>query len=459
MIKDLIKKYGRIVLKRLINDSTLPESLWRLEYQDQQLSLYGVRLQDLLDEFGSPLHLVDWSRLEDQLTSFQFAKGNDGLEVFYSYKTNPLPALLRRLHQNGAGAEVISAYELWLAFHLGVSPKQIIYNGPAKSDQSIEQSIDKDILLFNFNHPEEISRVQSILRRKKRSLRVGVRVVGSDSWAGQLGLTMDEAIEAYRYLLGQNEFIVHGLHSHRGVLIRTEAELDAYLQEILVFVGRLQRELDWLPKVLDLGGSLAIPTVRYLKSWEKRLAQSFQLSPQAPQPEATLSIERYAAIILDRVQKFFKERQWPMPRIVLEPGRALTGACQMLLTRVCDVRHASSLNYVIVDAGTAVADPIKSEFHQLFPLAQKDQMQRYRMVGPICHMGDVLYPICNLPQMQAGDAVAIMDSGAYFLAEDRSFSFPRPGVVAIDRQGMVQMIRRPESFTDIIHRDELIQQL
>jgi len=453
-IKDFLKKLGRDLLQALPAEQNLPESLWNLRYENSDLTLYGVKLQDLLREFGSPLHLLDWSRLDDQLKSFQLSWSKQEIEVFYSYKTNPLVGMLRRLHQNGAGAEVISGFELWLALQLGVPGKRIIYNGPGKSDDSIEQAINKEILLYNFNHAEEIPRVQSILQRMNKTLRVGLRVVGQNGWSGQLGFGMDEAVECYRKLLNQAEFDVQGLHSHRGFLIESQEDLTSYLQGILNFVDRLHKELGWVPKILDLGGSLAVPTVRYLKPLEQRLARTFLLEPQPPQPGRVIDIESYGKIIIDAVGRFCKDRQIALPQIVIEPGRALTSNVQMLLTQVMTVRHSSGFTYAVMDAGTAVADPLKSEFHQLFPLTQGSDQKMYRLVGPICHMGDVLFQARKLPKLKAKDGLVIMDSGAYFLAEDRSFSFPRPGVVGIDKSGAVQLIRRNQEFSDIIHRDK-----
>ena len=76
----------------------------------------------------------------------------------------------------------------------------------------------------------------------------------------------------------------------------------------------------------------------------------------------------------------------------------------------------------------------------------------YRLVGPICQPGDVIYPCVRLPRLSPGDTLMIMDSGAYFEPDSTSFSFQRPGTVAIDGE-QVQTIRRAESFQDMIHRD------
>ncbi|HEX2674346.1 MAG TPA: hypothetical protein VHM25_25895, partial [Polyangiaceae bacterium] len=118
----------------------LSPALWDLvDDPERGLTLEGIPLADLVEQFGSPLHVVRASRLRDNARRFQRVPSGAarGCEVFYSYKTNPIPGVLRTLHEQGIGAEVISPYELWLAKELGVPPERTIYNGPAKSDDSL----------------------------------------------------------------------------------------------------------------------------------------------------------------------------------------------------------------------------------------------------------------------------------------------------------------------------------
>ena len=85
--------------------------------------------------------------------------------MFSSYKTNPVPGVLARLHGHGVGAEVISPYELWLAMRLGVPGERIIYNGPAKSPASIRAAIRHGALLVNAN---SVSEARLIARDRRR---------------------------------------------------------------------------------------------------------------------------------------------------------------------------------------------------------------------------------------------------------------------------------------------------
>src|SRR5688500_5589614 len=154
------------------------------------LTLDGLPLHAVGRHCGFPLHIVNAARLRDNARRFlAVPPGRErGCEVYYSYKTNPIPGVLTELHALGLGAEVISHYELWLARRLGVPPDRIVFNGPAKSDRAIREAIDAGIQLLNVNHREEIPRVAAIAGHLGRKPRVGVRITVGDGWTGQFGV-------------------------------------------------------------------------------------------------------------------------------------------------------------------------------------------------------------------------------------------------------------------------------
>jgi diaminopimelate decarboxylase len=122
---------------------------------------------------------------------------------------------------------------------------------------------------------------------------------------------------------------------------------------------------------------------------------------------------------------------------------------------MCTRSASDGIDYAIVDGGTSIASILKCELHQLYRVtdfgARADR--EYRLAGPISHPGDILASCIRLPRLAAGDVLLIMDSGAYFEPDSTSFSFPRPATLALDK-GTVRIIRRAESFADMIHRDE-----
>ena len=134
----------------------------------------------------------------------------------------------------------------------------------------------------------------------------------------------------------------------------------------------------------------------------------------------------------------------------------MTGNTQHLIASVLTTKasHGEEPDYAILDAGVNVAEYVRYEYHDIAPVTQAlaKRTHRYRIAGPICQPGDVLYASVQLPEMQPGARVVIYDSGAYFVAASNQFSFPRPGVAAIDADGNAKLWRRAELFEDIVDR-------
>ena len=130
------------------------------------LACDSVSLASLREKWGSPLHVVLARRLRENASEFLAVNGSGRTraEVYYSYKSNPVPGVLQLLHGLGIGAEVISEYELWLALKLGVPANRIVFNGPAKSTAAIHDAVAQDLLLLNVNHREEIDVVATVAR-------------------------------------------------------------------------------------------------------------------------------------------------------------------------------------------------------------------------------------------------------------------------------------------------------
>lgn len=447
-IKEYLREKIRLYLKYRHPSQLLPPTTWGLAYADSQLNLHGVALNTLLDEYGSPLHVADAARLQANLNGFQL--GGKCL-VYYSYKTNPVPGLLAYLHQLGAGAEVISEYELWLARSLGVPPSKIIFNGPAKSDAALHWAIENEIHAIHVNHLEELGRISEIAQKLNKIARIGLRVTHS-GWQAQFGLSLHNniALDALASALKTPHVRVVSLHCHRGFAIRDESDLTAHLNPLFHFCEAAYQQHNWLPEILDIGGSLAIPSVYTLSTKEAQRAWTFFHPPAAPNLEKTLSPQRYAQQAHASILNFFNEKRWPLPEIALEPGRALTGNAQMLLTRAIEIRKDHPASNIVLDAGISVARSARDDFHQLFPLQeQHTQPSLYRLVGPICHPGDVLYPAWQLPPVEIGNGFAIMDSGAYFTSDASSFSFPQPGVAIVQPDGSHRLWRRTQGFEDM----------
>ena len=437
----------------------LPPATWGLTHEPGRgLCLEGVSLHELLGEWGSPLHVVHAAALERNLAAFQRpGPGGHACEVYYSCKTNPVPGVLLQIKALGGGIEVISPYELWLARELGFAPGKIIYNGPAKSEESIRSAIEDGILAINANHREEIALIARLAREAGRRPTVGVRVTPQRGWAGQFGIPIatGEALAAFEEAVSHDSLRVASLHAHLGRLMHSADDLAGFVAEILAFCDEVRARLGVEFEILDFGGSLGIPTVRALDPRDQLLNRAFQRPLPTPDPRSAFAIEAYASRLVAEVEAHYRALGRPVPRIVVEPGRALTGNTQMLVASVIIGKESSSgPSFLVLDAGINVAEGVLSEYHQLFPVNRYGEpaTRTYALAGPICTPADITYPAAELPALQPGDSVAIMDAGAYFVPFATSFSFPQPGIVMV-RDGEVVPLRRAETFEDLIDRD------
>lgn len=456
-----LKRWGKTWGRRILGAKYRPELApphWGLARKNGELAMRGVALSSIVATHGTPLHVVDEVRLIDNLKAFQTVPAGiaQGLEVFYSYKTNPVPWVLESLHRHGAGAEVISEYELWLAIQLKVPAQKIVYNGPAKSKASLETAIKMGIHSIHVNNLEELDLIASLAQKIGQRARVGIRITSLSGWTGQFGFPVEDgsALRAYEHALALPDLEVVALHSHRGFLIRDVPTLQDYLNFLLDFCQTLHLQLGWSPQVLDVGGSLGVPTTRYLDAKEIKQSVRYLVPPKTPQPEASLGAAQYAEIVLKQVNAHFSGQGLALPQLISEPGRALTANAQMLIASVENIRKSDDFDFAVLDAGVSVASIVTSEYHAVLPLCEGSQPARcHRLVGPICHMGDTLFPAQYLSPLKVGDALAIMDSGAYFIADASSFSFPQPAVVALTRQGDVIKVRERESFEHLVSLD------
>lgn len=438
--------------------SQLAPAYWGLDADPRRgLSLGAVSLHEMLEKQGSPLLVLDVAALKRNARQFLGQQSGAGLEVFYSYKTNPVSFVLSTLHAEGIGAEVISAYELWLALRLGVPPERIVYNGPVKSEASVREAIARGIGLITANHAEEIEQLARLAAEVGRTARTGIRASMAHGWSGQFGVPMgEEAVQAFARARSLPSLDVRALHVHRGGMIRSEAEFSGFVGVVLAFSDTLAERLGIDLEILDFGGSLGTPSVDHIAPLDYRLNRTLLRSLPAPDVSAALGIERYAAILSRMVGEHFARNGRPRPRIFVEPGRALTGNTQFLLTKVHSLKRAADRTYAILDAGINIAEPVRSEYHQLFAVNRicEPATQVYTVVGPICTPADTLYPAVRLPQLAVGDSLCIMDAGAYFVPFATSFSYPQPAMVAIEAD-RTQLIRRAEQFEDMAGRDLL----
>lgn len=259
--KKMLSKADRNPTWRTMHDI----ALWNLERRGSLLYWGGCSLSDLARAHGTPLYVVNpglvTGRYEGFLRLFQAAGLN--AKVFFSYKTNPVPAVLKPLAALGCGAEVISEFEFWLADRLSIDGAGIIVNGSVKSQDLLRQAVEKEVTLINVETVEEMLRLRQFASARKRTANVGLRInpcLAKGSWdftltAGSkkshIGFRKGDAAwgEALAILREDPALRLRGLHFHIGSGILSVRPYEAALRVVLEMWRELL-ERDFIPRFL-----------------------------------------------------------------------------------------------------------------------------------------------------------------------------------------------------------------
>jgi len=446
-------------------EAPLQLSLWDLTTNSNgRMALRGHDCVSLAQRYGTPLILVDKEHLTKTYSKFlnSFSSVYPNVEVSYSYKSNPLPGVLQHLHQLGAGAEVVSPNELRLALSLGVSPDNIIYNGPGKTLDGLELAVSKHIRLINIDGFAEIEAINRLAGQYGVKQQVAVRVITSVGWKTKFGFRIHDgsAALAYRQLKQCAHIDPCGIHFHLSTGMENLQAYAKAVSEMLALAGWLAAELGLKLRYFDLGGGFnTISTVRYYSAWEQRLmAKNLPVQEATFQPKLPVSACAETIAALFRKSIAFSADRPPM--IILEPGRAVTCSSQILLLKVLDIKDSGNgMADVILDGGKNVAAPLAWECHALLhasrPSAPLDKF--YTLYGPLCTPYDQTFQIKALPNLIPGDILAIMDAGAYFVSMQSPFcSFATPAAVMLE-EGTCNLIRMRQSFESMFPHDPVVR--
>ena len=398
----------------------LPESA-RIE--DGELSLGGLRASDLADRHGTPLLVYCERTIRAQVRAYREAA--PGALVVYGTKAFANVALLRLLADEGVGADVSTHGELAFARAAGIPGERIVFHGNNKSDEEMRAAADAGSLVVLDSPGEAETAAAAGVRRVLVRLTPGVEAVTHRSIQtaheeSKFGLAPDAAeveIERAREL----GLDVEGVHVHVGSQLGRSDESVVALERVLGFLERLH----WKPRVLDLGGGLA---VRHNRDEEV--------------PSVAEFVRPLAERVPDDVQ------------LILEPGRSLVGRAGVTLYRIGSVKESGGVTYAAIDGG--MSDNPRPQLYGaryealLANRAEELPSGVYRIAGKHCESGDVLIEAAQLPEPRPGDLLAVPATGAYTLALGSTYNgVPRPAVVLV-AEGRARLIRARETVDDLL---------
>ncbi len=414
------------------------------------LVIGGCDTIELAAEFGTPLYVFDEFSLRSKCTEFkeEFGQRYRNTTVFYAGKAFINKALAIILKDEGLGLDVVSAGELGIAQSVGFPLDKVYFHGNNKSAEEIRLALEGQVGCLVVDNFHELTMLGKIAREMNAQTNILLRLSpGIDPHTHQyittgivdtkFGFQLASGEEAVAQAMRAPNLNLVGLHFHLGSLIFDTKPYQRAIELILSLAAKMKLKYSFELRELNIGGGFAI-----------------QYALDSPAPPVSAYAEAIASKIISQCQ----ELELPLPRLTVEPGRAIAGPSGLALYRVGVVKDIPGIRcYVSVDGG--MADNIRPALYGAkyeAVVANKTLEAEAKIVtiaGKFCESGDILVKDISLPPVSAGDIIAIPDCGAYCLpmASNYNASF-KPAIVMV-RDGKARLIRRRETVDDLTRCD------
>lgn len=380
-------------------------------YRGNKLYCEGVAIDALAKKYGTPLYIYSQGTLTDHFQKLDQALAPLDHLVCFAMKSNSNLAVLRVLANLGSGFDIVSGGELQRVIAAGGDPRKCIFAGVGKTEAEIEFALKQGVYSFNAESEPELVRINKVAARLKKVAPVAVRVnpnveanthskITTGTYENKFGIAFEQVEGVYARASKLKNLKLRGFQMHIGSQITDVNPFEKAVKKVLPLVKKLKEKHGL--EFFSIGGGLGIVYNPALASgstqwWKSSKAKNI-LTPQ-----------KYA----DRLVPLLKPLGM---RILMEPGRFISGNAGVLVTRVEYVKRTGQKNFLIVDA--AMNDLIRPAFyeayHEIVPLTQRNGGTiKSDVVGPICESGDYFAKDRPLPKLGEGDYLALLSAGAY----------------------------------------------
>ncbi|MEC4817723.1 MAG: diaminopimelate decarboxylase [Scytonema sp. PMC 1069.18] len=441
---------------------------------DDHLEIGGCDVTTLVQQFGSPLYILDEETLRTACRQYRenfkrYYKGES--QIIYASKAWSCIAVSAIIASEGLGIDVVSGGELYTALKAGLSPDQIYFHGNNKSRNELSFAIETGCTIVVDNWYELYTLVELAKEKVTKEqedntnssqhptphtphpipimlrLTPGIEChtheyIRTGHLDSKFGFDPNQLDELFAFVSQQSVLDCVGLHAHIGSQI-FERQPHQDLAAVMVQWMSQAALYGLTVKQLNVGGGLGI---KYIES------------------DDPPSIEEWVKPICEVIQEACAASNLPLPKLLCEPGRSLIGtACVTAYTIGSSKVIPEIRTYVAVDGGMS-DNPRPITYQSIYRAVVANRMsapmtETVTIAGKHCESGDIVIKDAQLPKNQSGDILIVMATGAYNYSMASNYNrLPRPAAVVV-ANGEANLILQRETYQDLIRQDCLPERL
>ena len=417
------------------------------------LTFAGYNTVELAQKYGTPLYLMDETMIRERMRVYKKALADffpNGSVPEYASKAFSCKRIYQIAAEEGINVDVVSPGELYTAFKAGFPMERCFFHSNNKTDSDIEFAINHGIGCFVVDNTDELTAIDSIAKKHSINQRVILRVTpgidphthkkistGSEESKFGMSIKTGDAERAVKIALKLENVSLEGLHCHIGSQIFESEPFVTAAQLMTEFMVKIRNEYSYTTETLNLGGGFG---VKYVEN----------------DPE----INYYERIreVAQKVKNICENENFPMPKILMEPGRSLVADAGMTLYTVGGVKEVKGYkNYVSVDGGMTDYPryALYGSQYTIYNATNADKEPDFvaTIAGRCCESGDLIQEDVKIAKPERNDIIAVATTGAYNYSMASNYNrVARPPVVMLSENGDYLAVKR-ETLDDLIKLD------
>jgi diaminopimelate decarboxylase len=426
-------------------------------YKGGELFCEGVPVAAIAAKVGTPVYIYSQGHFQSQYRALREAFADADPLICYAVKANGNLGLLRAMALEGAGFDCVSGGEIYRALRAGAEPGKIVFAGVGKQADEIEFALEKGILMFNVESESELEQISRVAARRKVEASVALRLnpdvdpkthtyISTGKRENKFGIDLKRAAGCLTRIRELKNLRLRGLHFHIGSQITKPDRHAEAISKITPFILSTKKQ-DFPLEYVNLGGGFGI---------------SYQPGEAPP-------VSAFAKEMLPKIKNTGL-------KLVLEPGRFISGNGGVLLTQVIYDKAGGDKHFLVVDAAMndLLRPSIYQAFHLVWPvrhqglkngaaLADDSPLKNeklgdvtYDIVGPVCESSDFLALGRKLPKVSEGELLAVFSAGAYGFAMASNYNARGRAAEVIVRGQEYWVSRERETIEDQIRGERLL---
>ena len=416
-------------------------------YVGNKLFCEGVSVESLVKQYGSPLYVYSQATITDHFQKLDRAMNGVDHLVCFAMKSNSNLAVLRTIADLGGGFDIVSAGELQRIIAASGDPKKCVFAGVGKTEAEIEFALKKGVYSFNAESEPELQRINRVAARLKKIAPVAVRVnpnidagthakITTGTYENKFGIAFEKIEGVYARASKLKNLRLRGVQMHIGSQLTDVKPFELAVRKVIPLVEKLKHKYGL--EFFSIGGGIGI-------IYKDALASGSPQWWKTPSAKRIITPAMYAARLVKLLQPLGL-------RILMEPGRFISGNAGILVTRIDFVKQTGKKNFLIVDA--AMNDLIRPAFydshHEIVPLRRKGgKLISSDVVGPICESGDYFCKDRPLPKLGEGDQIALLSAGAYGSVMGSNYNSRGLAAEVLVSGRKSALVRSRQAITDI----------